>query len=259
MSVQTTHTASFRPVVWITGASQGIGKSLALKMAARGTTVIASARNVENLKALEAQASGFLGNIYPLPLDVTDQFAVYEAVKKIVGQHGRIDQAILNAGNFIPMSGHKFKASIVEEQVQLNLMGVCYCLEPLIPLMREQGQGVIAINASLSGYRGLPTAAAYGATKAALINMAECLYFDLADSGVDIKIINPGFVKTPLTDKNTFPMPFLMPVEKAANIIIDGMNRKGFEIRFPLLFALVMRLLQLLPYSIYFKLIKHIT
>lgn len=253
------HTSTFRPVVWITGASQGIGKALSLAMVNHGMTVIASARSRENLDYLKAEAAGSLGELDIYPLDVTDQSAVNACVNYIQETFGRIDQAVLNAGTFIPMHGTKFRAEVMQKQIDLNLMGVCYCIEPLIPIMQHQNQGVIAINASLSGYRGLPTAAAYGATKAALINLAECLKLDLCSSGIDVKVINPGFVKTPLTDKNKFPMPFLMSSEKAAQIILKGMNRTGFEIRFPAVFAFFLRALQFLPYGIYFKLVRRFT
>lgn len=253
------HEGSFRPVAWITGASQGIGKALALAMVNQGMTVIASARNRENLETLQKAAAEALGQLKVYPLDVTDQSSVSNCVNYIIDNFGRIDYAILNAGTFIPMHGSEFSAKVMQEHVDLNLMGVCYCIEPLIPAMRHQQQGVIAINASLSGYRGLPLAAAYGATKAALINMAECLRLDLHLSGVDVKIINPGFVKTPLTDKNKFPMPFLVSAEKAAEIIVKGINRSSFEIRFPAFFAFLLRVLQILPYSIYFKIVQRIT
>ena len=253
------HTSVFRPAVWITGASQGIGRALALEMVNHGMTVIASARNRNNLESLRNEAAGSLGQLEIYPLDVTDSSAVAECINSIVDKFGRIDQAVLNAGTYIPMDGKDFSASVVQQQVDLNLMGVCYCIEPLIPVMKHQKQGVIAINASLSGYRGLPQAGAYGASKAALINMAESLHLDLLSTGIDVKIINPGFVKTPLTDKNTFPMPFLISSRKAAQIITAGMNRRGFEIRFPLLFSWLLRLLQIIPYSLYFKLVKRIT
>ncbi len=252
-------TNHLRSIVWITGASQGIGRSLALAMAKQGMTVIASARNKENLQQLVDDSSGFIGRIDSMPLDVTDAKAVALAVADIHKKYQRLDQAVLNAGSFIPMPGHDFKASIVARQMDLNVMSVAYCLENLIPIMRDQSKGVIAINASLSGYRGLPKAAAYGASKAALINMAECLELELQGSGIDVKVINPGFVKTPLTDKNDFPMPCLISSEKAAEHIIRGMGRKSFEITFPFVFAYLLKLLRILPYRLYFYLVRKAT
>ena len=224
-------------IVWITGASQGIGRALALEMAANGAFVIASARSQEKLESLVEEAEHLPGTIASYPVDVTDEPAVHDTIVAIHRDFGRIDQAVLNAGTFIPMNGAHFKAQVMKEQLDLNVMGVSYCLEKLIPIMLDQGQGTIAINSSLAGYRGLSGSAAYGATKAALINMAEALKLDLTDTGLDIKIINPGFVKTPLTDKNQFPMPFLMDVDKAARAIRKGLQRKAFEIRFPTVFC----------------------
>ncbi|USE37190.1 SDR family NAD(P)-dependent oxidoreductase [Endozoicomonas sp. SCSIO W0465] len=244
------------PVIWITGASQGIGEAVAIAMARAGMVVAASARNVERLAALANQSTDLTGSIAPYPLDVTDQAAVKMTVDKIIAQHGGIDQAILNAGTYIPSPATGFTSDAVRQQVELNLMGVCHCLEPLITYMTGRGKGTIAMNASLAGYRGLPRAAGYGASKAALINMAESLNTELSDVGIDIKVINPGFVKTPLTSKNRFPMPFLMEVDKAAELIVKGMKGRQFEIRFPRIFAAILGLLRSLPYPLYFWLIR---
>ena len=242
-------------VVWITGASQGIGAAVALAMAREGLTIAASARNEEKLNNLAAQSAALKGKIIPYPLDVTDQSAVNATVSKIINDHGQINQAILNAGTYLPEVAEAFNSQAVRQQVELNLMGVCHCIEPLISQMKSQGQGTIAINASLAGYRGLPRSAGYGATKAALINMAESLQSELPALGINIKLINPGFVKTPLTDKNRFPMPFLIEAEQAANIIVKGMKSRKFEIRFPCLFAGIVGFMRYLPYSLYFYLI----
>ncbi|WP_257295777.1 SDR family oxidoreductase [Endozoicomonas sp. YOMI1] len=244
------------PLVWITGASQGIGEAVAIALTREGMTVAASARNEERLAALARQSAELPGRIVPYPLDVTDQTAVDETVNQIIDNHGPIDQAILNAGTYIATPAAEFTSSVVRQQMELNLMGVCHCLEPLIATMKKQGKGVIAINASLAGYRGLPKAAGYGATKAALINMAESLNSELWREGIDIKVINPGFVKTPLTNKNRFPMPFLMEVDKAAEIIVKGMKGRQFEIRFPRIFAATLGLLRHLPYPLYFWLVR---
>lgn len=245
-------------VAWITGASQGIGRALALAMAEQGITVAVSARSQDNLSTLVEDARQLPGTVVAYPLDVTDQQAVNQTVERIIRELGQIDQAILNAGTFIPMPASRFRARVIHEQMTLNVMGVCYCLEPLITAMQAKGRGLIAINASLAGYRGLPKSSAYGATKAALINMAESMYLDLRSSGIDIKIINPGFVKTPLTDKNRFSMPFLMAVDDAAKAILRGLRSNRFEIRFPFLFAGIIGLLRILPYRLYFWLIRRL-
>ncbi|MGI9275492.1 MAG: SDR family NAD(P)-dependent oxidoreductase [Endozoicomonas sp.] len=241
-------------LVWITGASQGIGRALAIELARRGKTVAASARNKEKLSALVQDAEQLPGKIFTFSVDVTDQAAVELTVDDIEKQLGGIDQAVLNAGTFLPMEGSEFRADVVRDHFELNVMGVCYCIEPLVQRMSERGKGLIAINGSLAGYRGLPKSSAYGASKAALINLAESLYLDLRKPGIDVKIINPGFVRTPLTDRNAFPMPFLTEAEKAASIIADGLSRKAFEIHFPVLFSSLMGFLRLLPNRFYLAL-----
>ncbi|WP_257252372.1 MULTISPECIES: SDR family oxidoreductase [unclassified Endozoicomonas] len=239
-------------VIWITGASQGIGRQLALTMARQGGTVIATARSFGNLDRLQNEALDLDGIIIPLPADVTRHDEVMRAAEVITTRFGQVDIAILNAGTFIKTAGVDFRSNHMRQHFELNVMGVCHCLDALIPMMVNRQSGTLAINASLAGYRGLPAAAAYGASKAALINMAESLYTDLKPQGVDIKLINPGFVKTPLTDKNTFKMPFLMDVESAVDAIVHGLNGKRFEIRFPKVFGMIMGTLRVLPYKAYF-------
>ena len=245
-------------VIWITGASMGIGKALALELANQGHTVIASARSRDKLSALVEESRPLPGAIHAYPLDVTCQQSVNDVVTAIQNDFSTIDQAVLNAGTFLPMPGSRFSADVIKQQFDLNVFGVSYCLEALIPVMKQQKRGLLAINASLAGYRGLPKSAAYGATKAALINMAECLKLDLDPYGLDVKVINPGFVKTPLTDKNDFTMPFLMESEQAARIISNGLVSRKFEIRFPTVFAGTMGFLRRLPYRCYFALVKRV-
>ena len=220
--------------------------------------MVATARSFGNLDRLQNEALDLEGIIIPLPADVTDQDAVIRAADVIMNRFGRVDIAVLNAGTFIKTAGVDFRSTHMRKHFELNVMGVCHCLDALIPVMVEQQSGTIAINASLAGYRGLPAAAAYGASKAALINMAESLYTDLKPEGVDIKVINPGFVKTPLTDKNKFEMPFLMEVESAVEAILSGLNRRHFEIRFPTVFGMIMGLLRVLPYRVYFSVTRRL-
>lgn len=238
--------------VWITGASMGIGEALARRLAAEGAEVIASARSAEKLEAL---AAGSGGRLVPWPLDVTDHAAVLDAVARIEAERGPIDVAVLNAGTHRPVAAAEFRAAGLRELCEINLFGVASGLEALIPRMTVRGRGRIAVVASVAGYRGLPTAAYYGATKAALINMAESLKFDLDRAGVTIQLVDPGFVRTPLTDKNDFPMPFLVSAERAAALIAKGLRSRRFEIAFPLPFVLILKTLRLLPYGLYFRLV----
>ena len=195
---------------------------------------------------------------------MTDQAGYSNLLDKIEKRVGPIDLALLNAGTYQPQSAYELNSRSVREIFELNFMATVYGIEALLPRMldrAEQGAGPqqIAVVASLAGYRGLPGAASYGSSKAALINLCEALRLDLTESGVKVRLITPGFVKTPLTDRNPFRMPFLQSPEQAAEAIVRGLSGKGFEIRFPGFFASVMGMLRCLPYRLYFPLIRKIT
>lgn len=245
-------------LAWLTGASAGIGRALALRLARDGWRVAASARRGEALEALRQEARGLPGEIRAFPVDVTDRQAVADCVAAIERDLGRIDLAVLNAGTHEPMPADKFSAAIVQRLLDINVMGVANGLEAVLPLLIARGAGRVGIVASLAGYGGLPSAAAYGASKAALINMAEALRPELLEKGVVLQLINPGFVKTPLTDKNDFEMPFLVSAEDAAEAILRGLRSGRFEIAFPGTFVRLMKLLRLLPYGLYFRLTRRL-
>ena len=243
-----------RKVAWVTGAGKGIGRTLARRLAQEGWTVAASARTVEDLASLAAECPP--GRIHEFPLDVTDLAQTRATANDIERQLGELDLAVLNAGTHTPMAAEQFSVETFRRLVETNLMGTANGLEQIIPKLIERKSGHIAVVASLAGYRGLPTAAAYGATKAGLINMCEALKPELERHGVRLTLINPGFVETPLTDRNEFPMPYLMPVEKAADRIMRGLRRDDFEVTFPWRFATVMKLLRLLPDRLFFLLTR---
>ncbi len=230
---------------WVTGASGGIGRALCLALAAEGWTVYATARSAEKLEALGREATG-PGRILPLPGDVTDPQAMEAAVAEIEAA-GPLALAVLNAGVYLPMRAQSFDAAAAKTTFDVNLTGVANGLAPVLRQMIARGTGHIALTASVAGYRGLPNAAAYSATKAGLIAMAEALAMDLVDLGVRISVINPGFVETEATSVNQFEMPMLMQPEEAAAKIVAGLKRPGFEIRFPWQFAAFLRLIGLLP------------
>ena len=245
-------TADRARLVWITGAGKGIGRELARHYAQQGWTVAVSARTETDLQSLAEELPP--GQIKIFPLDVTDQEAVATTVYKIEYELGEIDLAILNAGNYTPTPANSFAVDPFRNLVETNLMGIVNGLAPLLQIFQKRLSGQIAVVASLAGYRGLPGAAAYGATKAGLINMCESLRPDLERSGVRLSVVNPGFVKTPLTEKNDFPMPFLMPASSAARRIAKGLEAGVFEITFPTRFALLMKILRILPDCLFFLL-----
>lgn len=245
--------------VWITGASSGIGRHLAERLAAAGCAVAASARSAEDLTALETASSSLSGEILAEPLDVTDAEACAASAERVTDRMQGLDLVVLNAGTYLPVDAATFDRDAAMRQVDVNLGGTINMLAAILPAFMARGGGHIAVVASVAGYRGLPTGAAYGATKAALINLCESLKFDLDRAGVTIQLVNPGFVQTPLTDKNTFKMPFLMPVDKAVDSMISGLKSKRFEITFPKRFTWQLKLMRCLPYAVYFWLTKRAT
>jgi len=239
--------------VWLIGASSGIGEATARLLMQRGARVALTSRSLDALTALAD------GNAHVAPADVTDRASLGAAFESICTALGGIDVAIVNAGTHQPVRAWELDAAAAEKLVQVNLVGAMNVGALLAPYFAQSGGGRLAITASVAGYGGLPTGLVYGATKAALINFAETLYLDLAPKGVAVHLINPGFVKTPLTDLNDFKMPALIGADEAAREIIGGIERGAFEIHFPRRFTRVLKLLNLLPYRLYFPLVHRIT
>jgi short-subunit dehydrogenase len=246
-------------VWWITGASSGIGRGVALEAARRGFTVIATARRLEALQELATEAEGLNGRIIPMACDIGDAVAILELVTDIEASYGPISLAFLNAGTYRPVNAHPFDTQAFHEMFALNVGGTINCLAAIMPVMCGREWGQVALNASVAGYIGLPRSAAYSGTKAALIAMAESLKFDTDLCGVTLQVVNPGFVETPLTAKNDHPMPFLMPLDEASKLICDGFETGGFEITFPWQLSRILKTLRLLPYALYFWLVGRAT
>ncbi len=246
-------------VAWITGASQGIGEAVCLRLAKDGWTVIASARSQDKLADLAARAQALPGRIVAWPLDVTDAEAIAGAVPAIIAEHGPIALAILNAGTYLVDNAETLCDDTLRPTLDLNLVSVARCVSALLAPMREAGKGHVQVVASVSGYRGLPNAVSYGASKAALINMAESLKLDFDRFGLTLQLVNPGFVKTPLTDKNEFPMPFLISAETAAERMVGAIRSRRFEVTFPRRFTFILKILRCLPYALYFPLVRKVT
>ena len=243
-------------VAWVTGAGKGIGRAVALELAQRGWSVAASARTESDLAALAQEAAISGNHIVPIPLDVTQRATVTQSVDRIETELGGVDLAILNAGTYLRFGAADFDAGAFGRQIDINVMGTVNCLEPILQRMRRRRSGHIAVVSSLTAYRGLPYASAYGASKAALTNMCEALKPELDALGIGLSVVHPGFVKTPLTDENDFAMPFLMEAEDAARRIVEGVERGTFDIAFPKRFAFLLKIGRILPYKIYFALTR---
>ncbi|MDE1153417.1 MAG: SDR family NAD(P)-dependent oxidoreductase [Micavibrio sp.] len=251
-TAQTANNASAKnPLAWVTGASTGIGAATAIALAQQGWDVIITARSHDKLANMGKLASEFKGRIIPLQGDVTDKDAMQALVADIETRYGPIDMAVLNAGSYISENLDTFKSDDFISQVSLNLFGTVFCVEALLPRFISRHKGHIAIVSSVAGYRGLPHSLGYGSSKAALINFAESLAIMGKAYGIKVQIINPGFVRTPLTAKNKFKMPFLIDAGEAAKRITDGLKTNRFEIAFPRRFAFLLKLLGLLPDRMY--------
>lgn len=232
--------------VWIIGASSGIGDAFARELNARGASLILSSRDTDALKSLNILLGG---NHMVLPFDVTDKDAFAAAFQKI----GRLDSTIYFPAAYIPGNIEEITQENAANTISVNLEGAFTLLRHLIPFYSKQGYGQIALCGSVAGYAGLPGGQPYSATKAAIINLAESLRAEMAGKSLDVRLISPGFVKTRLTDKNKFPMPMIITSEEAAWEIAEGLQGKKFEIHFPKKFTLLMKIIELLPYSLYFK------
>ncbi len=243
-------------VAFVTGASSGIGRAVALLLAERGFTVAASARRADELDALAAQNP----RIFSFPGDVADRAKMAAIIAGIEAAHGPIALAFLNAGVYFPAERDGFDAAVAWRTFEVNVGGAINCLGPLLAAMALRARGQIAITSSLAGYGGIPGSLAYGASKAALIYMAEVLKLTYETAGLTIQIVNPGFVETPMTAPNTdFEMPFIMSAEAAAKVICDGFGKGGFEIVFPRRLALAFKAARLLPYPLLFPLMRRVT
>lgn len=241
-------------IIWITGASSGIGRALALHYAEQGHTVCVSARRLARLQALAEESRSMPGDILPFELDVTDAQAARSVLEHIERDVGPIARVVLNAGYYEPAGLEALSLTHFRDTFSVNLDGVLHCLMPCLDAFRESGSGQIAMVASVAGYRGLPRASAYGASKAALIHLAESLKPECRNVGIDVRVVCPGFVTSELTAKNRFAMPAIVSAETAALRIAKGLDTSRFEITFPWRFVVVMKLLRCLPYRLYFAL-----
>lgn len=236
-------------IVWITGASAGIGRAVALRLAGQGYHVAVTARRADDLETLALEAPG---RIFAFPGDVTDRAAMARTVAAIEATHGPIALALLNAGVYHTDERKGFDADVVWRTIETNLGGAVNGLGPLLQAMLPRGRGQIAMVGSLAGYRGIPGSLAYGASKSALIYIAEALKLTYEHAGLTIQIVNPAFVRTAMTGANDYDMPLMMEVGDAARCICDGLASGGFEITFPKRLAWAVKAASLLPHALFF-------
>ena len=265
MALNTPITVWHGKTVWLVGASTGIGRATASALHALGARVVVSARNRAALDAFVAQHPGAVA----MPLDVSDAAAVKAASAVIVAGGQGLDHVMYCAGHYQDMGAGTFDLADMVRHIQINYVGALNLLDAVLPYFLAkasvraradtQGAGHISLVGSVAGYRGLPKSLAYGPTKAALINLAETLYLDLHDKGIGVSLVNPGFVETPLTAQNDFDMPALISPEEAARQILQGWAKGEFEIHFPKRFTVWMKVLQWLPYGLFFPAVRRFT
>jgi short-subunit dehydrogenase len=234
--------------VWVTGASSGIGAALVRELAGRGCRVAASARRADRLEELAASAPG---EVMAVPADVTDRDAMMAAAEAVRERFGAIDLAVLNAAYWGQFSVEAWDTDVIRRHFDTNVIGMVHGVEAVLADMRRRRSGAIAGVASLAGFRGFPKSEAYGATKAAEINMLESLRIDLRPLGISVHTVCPGFVRTDLTAKNTFPMPFMLDPDDAARRIARGLERGKAEIAFPLPMLALMKVAKVVPVRVW--------
>ena len=243
-------------VIWITGASTGIGKSLAIKFSKNGWKVAISARRAEILNDISRQNE----NIFPFPLDVTNREDCKKVFLEIKNKLQNIDICVFSTGTWDPKKEKEIDVDQIENVMKVNFFGTLNSIKSVEKYFKDLGKGHISIVSSIAGYRGLPNSTGYGPSKSALNNLTESLYFDFKKYGVRISLISPGFIKTPMTDKNDFKMPFLKTSEYAADKIYHGLvNTNVFEIHFPKQLTLILKFLKILPNWLYLKLVGKLT
>ena len=237
--------------IWITGASSGIGKALAEKFALEGWRVAVSARRK---KILDEMADN--KNISSYPLDVTNQEQINDVFSKIISEFGNLDLCVFSSGTYDPKLEQEINIQQNKFVMETNFFGVLHCIKSVEKYFKDRRDGHISVVSSIAAYRGLPNSSGYGPSKAALTNLTESLYFEFKKHNVRISLVSPGFIKTPLTDKNEFPMPFIKSPEFAAEKMFDGLTKsKAFEIHFPKALTMLLKFLRILPYRIYLFLI----
>lgn len=235
---------------WVIGASSGIGAAVAQELRARGCRVAISARS-------EAALQDVAGDkMLVAPLDITEQASIDAAATKVRDAFGELDIVIVVAGYWQQMSGQAFNYEVFAKHNDVNVLGLARCAATVLPVMQAQHSGTFVGVSSVAGYRGMPGSAGYGPSKAGQLNFLEALRCDLRGTGVTVQTVSPGFVRTPMTDVNTFSMPFIIEADEAARYIVEGIEKEKAEIVFPPKMMIAMKLARLVPQQLWPKLFK---
>jgi NADP-dependent 3-hydroxy acid dehydrogenase YdfG len=240
--------------VWIIGASSGIGAACAQALLKVGAKVALSSRRIERLEQIARAAKPEQTLI--LPVDVTQQQQIQTAYQSIMQAWGGIDLLLVVSGMYVPLRADNFDINTAEQTIDANLLGPMRAVAAVLPNMLSAHAGHIAIVGSVAGYSGLPKALAYGPSKAGIINFCETLYYDLLPQGVSVHMISPGFVATEATAQNDFEMPALITADQAATEILSGIQKGEFDIHFPKRFSGFLKFLRILPYPLYFWIVR---
>jgi short-subunit dehydrogenase len=245
-----------KKTIWITGGSTGIGKALAIKFANEGWNVAISARRENLLKEISEKYE----NIHSFQLDVTNKNKCNEVFDDIKNKFNNVDICFFSTGTWNPKKEKDIDVEQIEDVFKVNFFGTVNSIKAVEKYFKEKKSGIITIVSSIAGYRGLPNSTGYGPSKSALNNLTESLYFDFKRFGVRVCLVSPGFIKTPMTDKNDFKMPFLKTPEYAADKIYDGLiNKNSFEIHFPKALTIILKIFSFLPSKLYFGLVGRMT
>jgi short-subunit dehydrogenase len=245
-------------VIWLTGASSGIGEALVREMLERGVRLAVTSRREDVLLKAADSLGTLKENLFVYAGDVRDLERMKSIAADVESKVGPIDILVANAGTHVFTKPEEFDSKEYLDLMNLNFGGMLHAIEAVLPAMLERQRGQVAGVASLAGFRGLPRAGAYGASKSAMIHFLESIRFHLAPKGIKVTVINPGFVKTPLTDKNDFYMPFLITSAQAAKAICDGLERGKNEICFPRIFSMILKGGRVLPYPIYERIVDRL-
>jgi NADP-dependent 3-hydroxy acid dehydrogenase YdfG len=240
--------------VWIIGASSGIGEACAKALIQKGAKVALSSRRVGRLQEIANFAPA--EQILILPVDVTQDDQINTGYQKMIQAWGGIDLLLFVSGVYVPLRADNFDIKTAEQTIDANLLGPMRAVAAVLPRMLQERAGHIAIVGSVAGYSGLPNALAYGPSKAGIINFCETLYYDLLPQGISVHMISPGFVATEATAQNDFEMPALITAQEAANEILTGIQKGEFDIHFPKRFSGFLKFLRILPYPLYFWIIR---